>query len=199
MTEQSQIRIHPRDKGVCILLPVLNEACNIGELVHRIRAAMAGREYVICFVDDGSRDGTVDRIRDCMKESDHRMHLIERTKRIRGSQRGSALFTAMMWALDSTHCDTIIEMDGDLSHRPEELVHGLAILDSGFADVVIASKYLPGSKVTNRPVGRRLVSNVCNIAVRLLISTRISELLERIQIVFPPGGNGGCRNEDRVR
>jgi dolichol-phosphate mannosyltransferase len=66
-------------------------------------------------------------------------------------------------------------MDGDLSHRPEELQEGLARLDSGESDVVIASKYRPGSLVTNRPFGRLAVSRICNFAVRMLISSRIRD------------------------
>src|SRR5262249_48317802 len=64
---------------------------------------------------------------------------------------------------------------GDLSHRPEEIAQGLALLEGGNADIVIASKYLPGSRVSDRPIGRKIVSQVCNFAVRLLISNRISD------------------------
>ena len=162
-------------KGVCILLPVLNEINNIRPLLDRIRAGLHGRDYVICIVDDGSRDGTAEYIRSSMQVDGHRLHLIERTKTMRGSQRGSALFAAMNWALDHTDCRIMVEMDGDLSHRPEELVNGLALLDANSADVAIASKYLPGSQVTNRPIGRRLVSTVCNVAVRLLISPKVRD------------------------
>jgi glycosyltransferase involved in cell wall biosynthesis len=80
---------------VCILLPVLNEIENIGPLIDRIRAFLNGRDYVICIVDDGSRDGTVRYIRDAMEVEGHRLHLIERKKTTRGSQRGSALYAAM--------------------------------------------------------------------------------------------------------
>jgi len=81
----------------------------------------------------------------------------------------------MMWALAETECDLIVEMDGDLSHRPEELPAGLSLLECGAADVVIATKYLPCSKVTGRPIGRRVVSLICNRAVRCLISPKISD------------------------
>jgi hypothetical protein len=57
---------------------------------------------------------------------------------------------SMMWALTKTNCRFIVEMDGDLSHSPEELGQGLALLNNGTADVVVASKYPPGSLVTNR-------------------------------------------------
>ncbi len=160
---------------VCILLPVLDEIANIGTLLAAIRANLQERDYVVCIVDDGSKDGTVDWIRRAMQEPDHRLHLIQRIKTVRGSQRGSALHTAMKWALENTFCRAIVEMDGDLSHRPEELPVGLSWLDSNAADVVIASKYIEGSRVTNRPVTRLLVSRICNIAVRCLISPRISD------------------------
>jgi dolichol-phosphate mannosyltransferase len=160
---------------VCILLPVLNEIDNIENLLDRISRALQGREYVICIVDDGSRDGTVEFIHHAISSKGHRLHLIERTKTMRGSQRGSALYVAMIWALNNTDCRYLVEMDGDLSHRPEELPQGLAAIESGHSDVVIASKYLPGSRVTNRPVGRVLVSRICNTAVRILISSRIHD------------------------
>src|SRR5579863_10421413 len=118
-------------KDVCVLLPVLNEANNIGPLLTRIESALSGQDYAICIVDDGSRDGTIEYIRHLMQADGQRLHLIERTKTMRGSQRGSALFAAMIWALDSTECRYMVEMDGDLSHRPEELCEGLMLLDGG--------------------------------------------------------------------
>ena len=51
---------------ICILLPVLNEIDNIDGLIIGIRAALQGRDYVICIVDDGSRDGTAEFIKRAM-------------------------------------------------------------------------------------------------------------------------------------
>jgi hypothetical protein len=45
----------------------------------------------------------------------------------------------------------------------------------GECDVAIASKYVPGSRVTNRPWGRLMVSRVCSFAVGAAISTRIHD------------------------
>jgi dolichol-phosphate mannosyltransferase len=160
---------------ICILLPVLNEIDNIDGLIIGIRAALQGRDYVICIVDDGSRDGTAEFIKRAMGKPGHRLHLIQRKKTTRGSQRGSALHVAMMWALCETNCRILVEMDGDLSHRPEELPIGLGMIDSGAADVLIASKYIPGAKVTNRPFGRLALSFGCNLVVRALISPNIRD------------------------
>jgi hypothetical protein len=67
------------------------------------------------------------------------------------SQRGGALRTCLMWGLDQDGYSVFVEMDGDLSHRPEELPQGVALVRSGGCDVDIASKYVPGSQVLNRP------------------------------------------------
>src|SRR5688572_21246006 len=160
---------------VGILLPVLNEAANVEPLCARIAAVLGTRAYTICFVDDGSSDGTVELIQRLARNGPDRIHLIRRRKMMRGSQRGSALMTALQWTLSRNDTTSIIEMDGDLSHRPEELPRGLQIVDSGEADAAIASKYRPGSSVINRPAGRRAVSFVCNRAVRFLLDRRISD------------------------
>jgi dolichol-phosphate mannosyltransferase len=159
---------------VCVLLPVLNEVTQIEPLEERIAAALAGRRFCICFVDDGSRDGTLNVLRGLADKHPRNIHLISRVKRIRGSQRGGALRAAMLWGLQQQF-ELFVEMDGDLSHRPEELSIGLEMIESGRCDVAIASKYLPGSLVLGRPAGRRAVSYFCNLAVRALLSRRIRD------------------------
>jgi len=164
-----------RQCDLCILLPVLNEIENIEPLLQRIDAALAGRRYLVCLVDDGSTDGTREYLEAEAGRHPDRLHLIKRMKTVRGSQRGGALHAAMMWSLENTTADIFVEMDGDLSHRPEELPAGIDRIASGRVDVAIASKYLRGSRVTNRPFGRRLVSRLCNVGVRLLLSLAVRD------------------------
>ncbi len=164
-----------RGRGLFVLLPVLNEIANIGPLLDKIDLALAGMDYTIGILDDGSRDGTVEFLSDRMRRPGHRLHLICRKKSRRASQRGSALRLLMLWGLEKTHHDIFVEMDGDLSHRPEELPDGIRLVASGQCDVAIASKYVEGSEVVNRPWGRRMVSKVCSSIVRLLISSSICD------------------------
>ncbi|MBV9947220.1 MAG: glycosyltransferase, partial [Myxococcales bacterium] len=79
------------------------------------------------------------------------------------------------WGLEHTDCDAFVEMDGDLSHRPEELPEALRRLRQGPADVIVASKFVPGSEVVNRPLRRRLVSRICSAAVWLFLSRAVSD------------------------
>lgn len=161
--------------SVYILLPVLNERENIAALLDGIEAALDGHSYTIGIVDDGSADGTVEYLQERMRRARHHIHLIQRRKLSRGSQRGGALHELLQWGLARTDHEFFVEMDGDLSHRPEELLDGLRLLAHGSCDVAVASKYMPGSEVTRRPLGRRLVSRICSAAVRLLISLKLRD------------------------
>ncbi len=160
---------------VFIALPVLNEIENIEPLLDRIDNSMEGHDYLVCVVDDGSRDGTREYVRRRMRETPDRLQMIERTKTQRGSQRGGALHVALEWGLDNTDCDVFVEMDGDLSHRPEELPPALDRLASSGADVIVASKFVKHSRVTNRPIGRRLVSQLCSMAVHVFLSRKVRD------------------------
>lgn len=165
----------PEPAAVCVVLPLLNEARNVRPLLEGIQAGFGARSHVVCIVDDGSRDETVALARAAAGELAMRVHVIERVKRHAGSQRGSALVAGMKWGLEHTTAQVFIEMDGDLSHRPEELVAGLDLVSTGQGDVAVASKYIPGSAVVNRPIGRRIVSRLCNALVRRLMSPRIRD------------------------
>jgi dolichol-phosphate mannosyltransferase len=160
---------------VFIALPVLNEIENIEPLLDRIDSSLCGHDYVVCVVDDGSRDGTREYLHRRLNETPDRLHVIERTKRQRGSQRGGALHVALEWGLANSECDVFVEMDGDLSHRPEEMPSALRHLRSSGADVIIASKYVKHSDVINRPLGRRLVSQVCSMVVHVFLSRKVRD------------------------
>src|SRR5687768_2858412 len=102
---------------VCILLPVLNERANAPALWDRICEVMGSRPFRVCWVDDGSTDGTRDWLLALFEREPDRTHVILRQKRSRGSQRGSALLVAMQWGLSDPSHAYFVEMDGDLSHQ----------------------------------------------------------------------------------
>jgi dolichol-phosphate mannosyltransferase len=161
--------------GIFVLLPVLNEIDNIRALLDGIDGALAGQQHTIGILDDGSTDGTLEYLQQRMRGPGHHLHLISRKKTTRGSQRGGALHVLLLWGLQNTRHEVFVEMDGDLSHRPEELTEGIGLIQSGSCDVAIASKYVGGGSTVNRPFGRRQVSHVCSLALRLLLDWRIRD------------------------
>lgn len=161
--------------SVLIILPVLNEVTNILPLLERIQNELQSIHYTVCIVDDGSKDGTLEILHDCLDTGKFPIYLIQRRKIGYGSQRGSALKVGMEWGLRHTSHTIFVEMDGDLSHCPEDLKAGIRLVELEGYDVAIASKFVPGSQVINRTFGRNLVSLICSVAVRAVLSARIQD------------------------
>ena len=188
---------HAAGAHVLIIIPILNEVDNVIPLLDGIRRELADLPHVVCLVDDGSTDGTLDKVRAAMALSAN-IYLLQRKKISRGCRRGGALKAGLEWGLENTPCTVFVEMDGDLSHRAEELPTGITLIDEGDCDVAVASKYVRGSGVTNRPLTRRLVSRIASLAVSTLIAPRIrdysngyrfynraaAELLQRYRIKY---------------
>lgn len=161
--------------GVFILLPVLNEAATIEPLLHGIKLELSELPSTVGILDDGSTDGTLEKLSAIARHGDQPIQVLRRKKTGLGSQRGSALRDLMLWGLENTDHQVFVEMDGDLSHRPEELARGIKAIATGSCDVAIASKYVEGSAVVNRPWSRRCVSRTCSYAVRALIDPRVRD------------------------
>lgn len=163
------------DAGVFVILPVINEIEHIEALLGGIHQQLARHPYTVLVIDDGSMDGTVEKVQALREPYGNHLHLLQRRKVLRGSQRGSALCAGVVWGLTHTNHLVFVEMDGDLSHRPVELKTGIHLIrDEGY-DVSIASKFMPGGQVINRPLGRHLLSWVSSLIVRFLLNWRIKD------------------------
>jgi len=160
--------------GVFVLLPILNEADCIEELLTRLDSVLAPSPFLIGILDDGSTDGTIDIIERWMAAHPGKIRLIRSRKTARGCQRGAALLRLMRWGLENTNHSIFLEMDGDLSHLPEEIPEGIRRIENG-ADVVIASKYLSGSREVDRHLIRRIVSGINTRAATSLLDPRITD------------------------
>jgi dolichol-phosphate mannosyltransferase len=158
---------------ILVNVPILNEIQNIEQLVTGIQEALDGLDYVLLIVDDGSTDGTLEYLDKVIPSSNGKIVVLRNKKTMIGCQRGAALLVGVNWGLDNGDFDIFIEMDGDLSHRTEELRAGIDVIAGDLADVAIASKYVPGSKITGRTAGRTTVSIICNLLVRTVIQWRI--------------------------
>jgi len=140
-----------------VVVPVLDEAETVRELAERVAAVLdaAGRSFELVFVDDGSRDGTAERVREA-RERDPRVKLVRLRRNFGKAAALSAGFD---------HCSgrLVLTMDGDLQDDPEEIPRLLAALEDGNLDLV------SGWKRTRRdPLGKRLPSLLFNGVTRRL-------------------------------
>ena len=152
--------------AVLVAIPTYNEAQSVSKIIDRVRAAVPDAHVVV--VDDGSPDGTGE-IADKMAAVDDHVHVLHRTAK-RGL--GAAYVAGFRWALERGY-GTIVEMDADGSHQPEELPRLLAALDH--ADLVLGSRYIPGGRVENWPRRREVLSRGGNAYTRLLLGVALKD------------------------
>jgi dolichol-phosphate mannosyltransferase len=162
----------PLDLALCI--PTLNERTSIEDLLARLHAVLHNGRYTICFVDDGSTDGTREVICRAMID-DPSIHLIEGKRRGPGCHRGLASRRGLEWLMAHTDHPIIVDLDADGSQRPEELVLGSQLLLETGSDVVVASKYAPGAQVVGRPLIRRIASRSYNLFLALTLHSGIRD------------------------
>jgi dolichol-phosphate mannosyltransferase len=136
------------DDMISIIIPTYNERENITPLVERLNRTLEGRKYEILFVDDNSKDGTIDVIADLATR--YPVKVI-----VRASERGLA--TAVLHGFKYTQGNIIGVMDADLQHPPEIVSDLIKAIEKG-ADMAVASRYIPGGGVPNWGLLRRIIS-----------------------------------------
>src|SRR5438874_13311517 len=138
---------------IAIIVPTLEEVDNVVPLVEQIEQTNVPFGEII-FVDDGSIDGTREKIR--ALATAHRVRLIERD----GAERGLA--GAIIAGANASSDDVFVVMDADLSHPPEKIAALLQPILANEADLVVGSRYIPGGATPDWPAWRRFLSRVAS-------------------------------------
>ncbi len=136
---------------ISIVIPTLNEVESISPLLARIAQCVPAPDQII-FVDDGSTDGTRERIRShaCSMP----VELIERDAPSLG------LAGAVIAGARAAAGEWLVVMDADLSHPPEKLSELVRPILEGTADMVIGSRYVQGASTPGWPVWRKIMSRI---------------------------------------
>lgn len=145
-----------------VIIPTYNEIENIEKMVRTVFDLP--REFELLIVDDGSPDGTADKVKELQKEFTGKLHIEERKGKL---GLGTAYIHGFKWALARDY-DFIFEMDCDFSHNPKDLVRLLEACENG-ADVAVGSRYTKGGQVSNWPIGRILMSYFASVYVRMVL------------------------------
>jgi glycosyltransferase involved in cell wall biosynthesis len=142
---------------ISVLVPVLDEAATVEELAARVTAVLTGlgASFEVVFVDDGSRDGTAERVR-AAHARDPRVKLL----RLRRNFGKAAALSA---GLEHSRGRIIITMDGDLQDDPGEIPRLLGVLEAGGLDLVSGWK-----RERRDPAGKRIPSRLFNWVTRRL-------------------------------
>jgi glycosyltransferase involved in cell wall biosynthesis len=118
-----------------VIIPVYNEVESIQVILKRVQEQNLTHEIIV--VDDGSKDGTRDVLKELDGKDGVRVILHEHNK-----GKGAAVRTGMAAALG----DVLLIQDADLEYDPRDYPTLLKPLDEGIADVVYGSRFLGGSR-----------------------------------------------------
>ena len=144
-----------------VVVTVFDEAGSLEELHRRTTAALAGRDYELIFVDDGSTDGSFELVERLHNADDH----------VRGVRlkRNFGQHPAMHAGLVRARGAIVVTMDSDLQNPPEDLPKLIAAVESGYD---VAS----GRRVARRDSwGRTLPSRLINGMLRRFTGVEISD------------------------
>lgn len=149
-----------------VVIPTYNEAENIV----RLCKALCENPKVarVLVVDDNSPDGTADQA-ETLTQS-HRVSVLRREKK---NGRGGAVLDGFAWGEEKGGFTHFVEMDSDFSHDPAELD---LLLDKATSyDIVIGSRYIPGARIENWPLKRRLFSWGANFICRFMLKVPVRD------------------------
>jgi len=134
----------PGSPAVSVVVPLFNEEENVPILQSELTAALGQLDYEIIFVDDGSRDATVQRI-----APDPRVRVLQ-------FERNAGQSAAMYAGLHAARGAVAVLIDGDLQNDPADIPRLLSEIERG-ADLVCG--YRAQRKDT---VVKRITSRVAN-------------------------------------
>ncbi len=120
-------------KKLSVVIPSFNEEGNIEELANRLLVILKAQpySYEVIFVDDGSSDGTLDKLKG-LGQLDNNLYYLELSRNF-GHQN------ALKAGYDFATGDAVISMDGDMQHPPELIPQFIEKWEEGY-DVVYSTR-----------------------------------------------------------
>lgn len=104
------------DQAVSLVVPLYNEAENVGPLIAAAHAALASAPWPweLVLVDDGSTDGTARELAAALERYGPRLRVIQ-------LQRNFGQTAAMQAGIDAARGQVIVTLDGDLQNDPADI------------------------------------------------------------------------------
>jgi glycosyltransferase involved in cell wall biosynthesis len=146
---------------VSVVMPAYNEIETIDEIVTRVLAVPLRVELIV--VDDGSTDGTRERLQKLQRDCGFKLVL-----QSRNGGKGAALRAGFAQITG----DIVIIQDADLEYSPEEYPQLIELICAGRADVVYGSRFLGRHRVFlfTHYVGNKLLTFLTNVLYNTILT-----------------------------
>jgi glycosyltransferase involved in cell wall biosynthesis len=137
--------------GISVVVPLYNEVESVLDLHHQLTAALdpTGRSFELVLVDDGSTDGTREKLLE-LEASDPRVRVVV----LRRNFGQTAAFSA---GFDRSRGDVVVTSDGDLQNDPADIPALVAKLERDDLDMVCGWR-----KQRHDPLSKRIPSFFAN-------------------------------------
>lgn len=152
-----------------VIIPTYNEKDNIPGILKAIFSL--NENYHVLVIDDNSPDGTAPIVKALIESYPGKLFLEIRRQKL---GLGTAYIHGFKWAIEKGYL-FIFEMDADFSHNPHDLEKLYETCKHNGADVAIGSRYVPGGRIKNWPVGRHIYSKGGAIYTRIITNIPVKD------------------------
>ncbi|MEE9166297.1 MAG: glycosyltransferase family 2 protein [Candidatus Neomarinimicrobiota bacterium] len=147
---------------ISAVIPVYNERDSVAELIEELVSVLEdGYDYELIFVDDGSTDGSLERLQEGVRSHEN----LTVIRFLRNHGKSAALSAGFQRASG----EFIVTLDADLQDDPHEIPRLVKLLEDGY-DLVSGWK-----KHRQDPVFRRLSSKFFNFSTRVVTGIKIHD------------------------
>jgi dolichol-phosphate mannosyltransferase len=141
--------------AISVVVPVKDEAGNVGPLAREIAAALAGESFEVLFIDDGSSDGTPAALT-ALKTEIPQLRVLRHSRNL-GQSRG--IRTGVLAARG----EIIVTLDGDGQNDPADIPKLLAVLRAGGDVGMVSGVRVKRKDTTSRRIASRLGNGFRNL------------------------------------
>lgn len=149
-----------------IVIPAYNENEIILETLKECIFSLNGVKPELIVVDDGSLDGTLEKVQKFAKEN-RNVKVVTY-----GGNQGKGY--AVKYGFQHATGDLVAFIDADLNLHPRQIITLMKYMEKYDVDVVVGSKRHPKSKV-NYPFERRVLSDIYYIFVKTLFGIPVKD------------------------
>lgn len=152
-------------KSVTLLIPAYNEEAVLPQLIERITKLADDNDsysWEFLFVNDGSRDGTLEAIKNYAKDDSRISYL--------SLSRNFGKEIAMVAGLDNTSTDAVVIIDADLQDPPELIPQMLEWWEKGYDDVYARRKSRAGETMLKKKTSEwfyKILQHTTNVPIQV--------------------------------
>lgn len=155
--------------SVEVVIPIYNEEKELEASIKKLHSFLDKKltNYIwhITIADNASTDRSLQVGKSIARK-------VSKVNIVHFDKKGRGMAVKKVW--EKSKADIVVYMDVDLSTDLGNLPPLLQALQKDY-DIAIGSRLLPGSKVSNRPLKREVLSRVYNILIKVFFQTHFSD------------------------